>query len=236
MYRRVPKGQLADQVTSQIEDQILSGDLVPGDRLPSIRDLSARLGVSQTTVREAVKVLESRGLLAVKPGSGVYVAKITMDSAADSLSLLLQYGSISVQDLCEVRRALEIGVAELVAERRLEEHFERMLDAMHRMEEHLGDPIEYIAADFDFHLALADGTGNPLFPLLTMSLLDVLQESRRMIFDVPGAPGRGQSHHRVIYECVRQRDGAGCRRAMAQHLDQIQADGAASESRTGAGE
>ena len=236
MYRRIPKGQLADHVSSQIEDQILSGDLTPGDRLPSIRDLSAKLGVSQTVVRESVKVLESRGLLAVKAGSGVYVTEITMDSAADSLNLLLHHGRISVQDLCEVRRALEIGVAELAAERRSQEHLERLREAVHRMEEHLGDPVEYISADFEFHLALADGTGNPIFPLLTMSLLDVLQESRRMIFDVHGAPARGQAHHRVIYECVRQRDRVGSRRAMAKHLDQIQADGSASGSWTGVDE
>jgi GntR family transcriptional repressor for pyruvate dehydrogenase complex len=230
LYHPVTRGHLTEQVTSQIQELILSGELLPGDKLPSQRDLAASLGVSPVVVREAIKTLEERGLLEARVGSGTYVSELTHESIADTLGLLLRQGKMSFDHLHEVRRTLEIEIAGLAAARAQPDDIVKLEVAIQQMDEGLDRPNLYIEADFEFHLALARSTQNPLFPLLTFTLLDVLQRSRELIFQVPGAPGRGQTYHRAICERVRHGDVEGARAAMQEHLRQVASDGAASQS------
>jgi GntR family transcriptional repressor for pyruvate dehydrogenase complex len=230
LYQPVTRGHLTDQVTSQIQDLVLSGELKPGDKLPSQRDLAANLGVSPVVVREAVKTLEERGLLEARAGSGTYVSELTHESISESLALLFRQGKISSDHLHEARRMLEIEIAELAAARAQPDQIAIMEDAIRRMDRSLDNPVEYIAADFDFHLAMAHSTQNPIFPLLTFTLLDVLQQDRTAISQVPGAPGRGQKYHRAICDCVKRGDVEGARAAMQEHLDQVESDSAASRA------
>lgn len=230
LYQPVTRGHLTEQVSSQIQELILSGELLPGDKLPSQRDLAASLGVSPVVVREAIKVLEERGLLEARVGSGTYVSELTHQSIADTLSLLLRQGKMSFDHLHEVRQTLEIEIAGLAAARAQPEDIAKLAEAIQHMDLGLDNPDQYIDADFEFHLALARSTQNPLFPLLTFTLLDVLQRSRELIFQVPGAPGRGQTYHRAILDRVRCGDVAGAQTAMQEHLHQVASDGAASQS------
>jgi GntR family transcriptional repressor for pyruvate dehydrogenase complex len=230
LYQPVTRGHLTEQVASQIQELILSGDLVPGDKLPSQRDLAASLGVSPVALREAIKILEERGLLEARVGSGTYVSELTHESIADTLTLLLRQGKMSFDHLHEVRRTLEIEIAGLAAARAQSDDIAKLEDAIRRMDQNMDDSDKYIASDFDFHLVLAQSTRNPLFPLLTFTLLDALQESRKLNFRVPGAPGRGQTYHRAICDCVRRGDVVGAQAAMQEHLRQVASDGAAGQA------
>jgi GntR family transcriptional repressor for pyruvate dehydrogenase complex len=230
LYQPVTRGHLTEQIASQLQELILSGDLLPGDKLPSQRDLATRLGVSPVVVREATKILQERGLLESRVGSGTYVSELTHESVADSLSLLVRQGKLSFDHLHEVRRTLEIEIAGLAAARARPDDVVAMEDAIQRMDENLHAPDEYIEADFEFHLLLAKSTQNPLFPLLTFTLLDALQHSRELIFRVPGAPGRGQIYHRAICDCLKRADVQGAQTAMQEHLDQVAVDGAAGQA------
>jgi GntR family transcriptional repressor for pyruvate dehydrogenase complex len=224
MYFQVSKGSLTEEVVAQIQELVLSGELRPGEKLPSQRHLAPRLGVSPTVVREAVKILEQKGLLEARAGSGTYVSELTPESFSEALILLFKQGKVSFDHLHEIRRTLEIGIAGMAAERAQPRDIEEIDDAIRRMDEGLDDPDDYINADFAFHLALAQATQNPLFPLLTIALFEVLQESRKLIFQVPGAPERGQKCHRIICDCVERGDGEGARAAMRAHLDQVKCD------------
>ena len=227
LYQPVTRGHLTEQIASQLQELILSGDLLPGDKLPSQRELAARLGVSPVAVREAIKILQERGLLESRVGSGTYVSELTHASVVDNLSLLIRQGKLSFSHLHEVRQTLEIEIAGLAADRARPDEIARMEDAICRMDEHLHVPQGYIQADFDFHLLLAQSTQNPLFPLLTLTLLDALQQSRELIFRVPGAPARGQIYHRALCDCIRRRYVEGAQSAMQKHLRQVAADGSA---------
>lgn len=224
IYYRVSKGSLTEEVVSQIEELILSGELQTGDKLLSQRDLAVELGVSPTVIREAVKVLEQKGLVETRAGSGTYVSALTPEACSEVLTLLFRHGKMSFSHLHEARRTLEIEIAGLAAARAQLHHIEQMEDAILRMDQGLDNPDEYIRADFDFHLTLARAAQNPVFPLLTITLLEVLQESRRLNFEVAGAPSRGQLYHRAICDCVKQGDVEGARAEMREHLEQVSAD------------
>jgi GntR family transcriptional repressor for pyruvate dehydrogenase complex len=230
MYFRVSKGSLTEEVVVQIQELVLSGDLRPGDKLLAQRHLATRLGVSPTVVREAVKILEQKGLLEARAGSGTYVSEPTPESCSEVLSLLFRRGRVTFEHLHEIRSMLDIEIAVMAAERAQPQDIEELEDAIRRMDQGLDDTEEYIRADFDLHMALAQATQNPLFPVLTLALLQVLQESRKLIFQVPGAAERGQKCHRTICDCVKHGDVEGAREAMRGHLQQVQRDNAAAQT------
>jgi GntR family transcriptional repressor for pyruvate dehydrogenase complex len=119
---------------------------------------------------------------------------------------------------------LDIEIAGLAAQRAKSQDLNELMQAIQDMEESLDSPDEYIEADLAFHRALARATRNEIFLLLLDVIVDLLRESRRMIFQVPGAPGRGQTWHRMIYRAVEQGDEAEAREVMGKHMQQVTED------------
>ncbi|MHB0856423.1 MAG: FadR/GntR family transcriptional regulator [Anaerolineae bacterium] len=224
MYHPISKGGLTEQVAAHIQELILAGELQPGDRLPSQRELASQFSVSPTVVREAVRVLQERRLIEARAGSGTFVLELGPDCISESLSLLFRQGVVTFQQLHVVRRVLEVEVVALAAKGVTPAELATMAECIRRMDDELDCPAEYCQADSSFHLALARGTRNPIFPLLSIALLGVLQQSRNVNFQVPGAPIRGQYYHRAIYQCVAEGDVAGARQTMEEHLRQVEAD------------
>lgn len=222
IYRPVSKGSLTEEVVSQIQDSILANELRPGDQLPSQRELAAYLGVSATVVREALKTLVERGLLETRAGIGTFVSSLTPQIIAHSLSLHFQLGKVSFDHLYEVRKTLDVEIAGLAAVRAKAAEIAKMKEALQRMDNNLDNPEKYINADFDFHLVLAHSTQNPIFPVLTLALLDLLQENRAYVFRHAPEDYRkiGQAAHYAILGCVERGDSDGARNAMREHLRQ----------------
>jgi DNA-binding FadR family transcriptional regulator len=129
--------------------------------------------------------------------------------------------------LAEVRTMLEPEIAALAAQRIQESELATMREAVALMDRAGKDPQAYIEADLDFHLALAEGAGNPLILSLLDSIVGLLREQRLRIFRVPGGPERGQVHHKKILEAVERRDPEKAREAMREHLAQVRHDSAA---------
>ncbi len=228
LYQRFPRERLYEQIADHIEGLVSSGKLQQGDRLPPERELAARLGVARGVVREAVKLLGARGLVTVMPGRGTFIAEISSDSISDHLGRYFRLGSNSHADLNELRRILEVEIAFLAAQRATPDSFEEMQQAILDMDQSIDIPEDYIAADMEFHLALAKAAQNEMFPMLIEVLADLLRESRKMIFQVAGAPKRGQLWHRRIYEAVKEHDAHAAREAMQQHMQQVAEDAKAS--------
>ncbi len=226
MYTPVRLSRLYEQIVEQIERRIQRGELRPGDQLPSERELAEQFGVSRTAVREAIKALREKGLVEVYPGRGTFVADNIPQVIRQTLGMLLgRERARRISDLMEVRELLEPAIAALAAERATEEHLEAMRRAVEIMDASFDDPERFVEADLDFHLALAEGTGNPLIPLLLDPIIDLLREHRIQVFRVGGA-ARGQFYHKQILEAVMRRDPEGARAAMIAHLQQIREDSA----------
>lgn len=225
MYTPIRANRLYEQIAEQIEKLILRGELRSGDRLPTERELAERFQASRTAVREAMKLLAQKGLVDMRPGRGTMVIDGTSQAMRHSLGLMMRLGQAgSSVNLVEVREILEPEIAALAAARATEEHIATMREAVEIMDASLDDADAFIAADNDFHRALAKGSGNALILALVDSIVDLLSEQRKQIFTVDGGPERGQFHHKAILEAIVQHDPEAARRAMYAHLRQVRED------------
>lgn len=231
MYTPIQSSRLYEQIVNQIEGRILAGELTPGERLPSERELAEQFRVSRTAVREAVKALLEKGLVDVRPGRGTFATDGASQAMRHSLGRILLFSQgKDAEDLVVVRELLEPEIAALAAVSAGEEHLEVMLRAVEAMDAAMDSPEQFIEADLDFHLALAEGTGNALIPFLIDPIVDLLREQRTRIFNVRGGPARGQEHHKRILEAVARHDPEAARQAMRDHLKQVRKDSAASKA------
>lgn len=225
VYKLVRSSRLYEQIVQQIEESIIKGALKAGDQLPAERELAQRFGVSRTAVREAVKALREKGLVEAYSGRGTFVTDGTTHAVRQSLDLMAKIGQPEGSThLAEVRAILEPEIAALAAQRIQEPELATMREAVAVMDGAGQDPDAYIEADLDFHLALAEGAGNPLILSLLDSIVGLLREQRLRIFRVAGGPERGQVHHKRILDAVERRDSEEAREAMRVHLDQVRDD------------
>ena len=227
MYAPIQSVKVFERVAAQIEKRILDGELRIGDRLPTERALAEQFHVSRTAVREAMKILAQKGLVDMRPGRGTIVVDGAREAMENSIGLLMKMKSGEVgssDDLVEVRAILETEIAALAAARATEIEIAAMREAIRVMDESLDDADAFITADNSFHEALAQATQNALILTLLNSIVNLLSEQRKQIFEVEGGPQRGQMHHRRILECVIRRDPASARAAMGAHLLQVRED------------
>ena len=216
-----------ERVAEQIEKRILEGELRKGDRLPTERELAEQFQVSRTAVREAMKSLAQKGLINMRPGRGTIVIDGASEAMQNSISLMmrLKLGEVGGSDnLVEFRVILETEIAALAAARATEKEISAMHEAIRIMDESLNDADAFIGADNEFHEALAQATQNALILMLINSIVHLLSEQRKQIFETEGGPQRGQVHHRRILESVIRRDPEAARAAMRSHLQQVRED------------
>jgi DNA-binding FadR family transcriptional regulator len=206
------------RIAEQLEHDIVTGKLAPGDLLPSERDISARLGVSRNVVREALGRLASLGLVSRVHGSGTRVEAPSGRDLVLGYRRLLQQSELRLEDLSAVRLPLETAMAALAARNRSDADLER-LDKAQRV---LGNPRRtleaHVAADVEFHAALADATGNPFFRIVLGPIQQLLIESRRRTLSRYGAD-LAFDHHARILDAVRAGDDAAAEQAMRVHLE-----------------
>lgn len=230
MYTPIQPSKVFERVAEQIEKRILAGELRSGDRLPTERNLAEQFQVSRTAVREAMKILAQKGLVDMRPGRGTIVIDGAREAMQNSIDLLMKMklGEIGgSENLVEVRSILETEIAALAAARATEKEIEAMREAIKVMDESLDDAEAFILADNSFHEALAQATHNALILILVNSIVNLLSEQRKQIFEVEGGPQRGQVHHKRILESVIRRDPAAARVAMGAHLLQVYEDSSA---------
>jgi GntR family transcriptional repressor for pyruvate dehydrogenase complex len=232
-FHGVKAEYLYKHVVRQIEEKILNGELAVGDKLPTERELVKQFQVSRTVVREAIKILQQKGLVGVYPGRGTFIVDSMSQSVQDSLGLLIQSDeSDGLGNLVEVRSLLEPEIAALAAARATPEDIEMMRKAVAEMDAALDNADIFIEADLDFHIALANATQNSLIPLLIDPIVEQLRVQRKAIFLVAGGAERGQFHHNHILDAVIRRDPRAAQEAMRVHLHQVIIDSGIAWNRT----
>jgi GntR family transcriptional repressor for pyruvate dehydrogenase complex len=218
------RDRLHTQIADQIQDLIVARSLQPGDKLPSERELADQLGISRTVVREAIRTLNVRGLVKVKPGCGTYVEAITPEAALASIELLLRLRHTPEQlgNLYEIRRMVETEVAGLAAERATKEDLSALEEALDAMVVARDDPELFTQHDLDFHSALARATHNDLFSTLLSPIANLWLEVILISYHAPGAAQQGIDHHRKILAALQDRNRERARRAMYAHIHESQ--------------
>jgi GntR family transcriptional regulator, transcriptional repressor for pyruvate dehydrogenase complex len=206
------------QIATRLEQAILGGEFAPGERLPSERVLSARLGVSRSVVREALGRLTSLGLVRSQHGSGTRVEAPSPRQLAVGYQRLLAGPDFRLEHLAEVRLPLEVAIAALAAAHRTDAHLARLEKTQKVLGNPRGSLEKHVAADVDFHQALAEATGNPLFSVVLAPIQKLLIESRRRTLGRFGSE-LAHRHHAKILTAVAARDEAAAAAAMREHLE-----------------
>lgn len=173
MFRKTQHNRIFQDLVEQIQSAILEGRLKPGDKLPSQRELVAMFQTSRASIREALRVLEQKGLIEVKLGvsGGAVIKNPDTEPITDSLKLLLQQKQVSVDHLAEFRETIEGDVAAAAARRAQAVDIERLEAILAQAEACLRDadaaPYDFIRMDIRLHIALAEISGNPIFVAVT---------------------------------------------------------------------
>jgi GntR family transcriptional repressor for pyruvate dehydrogenase complex len=204
---------------------ITSREIPQGAPIPSERELVERFGVGRSSVREALRVLESKGLI-FQRGKGRFVVSEPRNPLNSSLQVLLDLQAVDVGELFEVREVLEGETAAFAAERRTDEDILSMAQSIDAMDSSLvsGSAEEYIDADLQFHLAVARASRNRIALHMMHAVREILRRSLVRLYDVPGGPERSVTHHRQILEAIVAGDSAAARKRMHEHLRVVQAE------------
>lgn len=213
--------RLSDRLAARLQQQIDTGALQPGDRLPTEQQLSVAHGVSRTVVREAVHQLKSKLLVRSRQGSGVFVSRAPANqplvfdpSVLDSVK--------SVVHVVEVRRVLEGEIAALAAERASRKQIVELRRTLKAIDLAAADGHDGVAEDLAFHRVIGEATGNPQFRLLLGFLEQYLREGMRI---TRGNEARRsdfmqavQQEHHGIVEAIAARDPAVARHCALTHI------------------
>lgn len=178
MFQKAKQNRVFQNVVDQIQEAILDGTLKSGDMLPPERELTEMFKVSRGTLREALRVLEQKGLIKIKlgVGGGAVVRKLGTREVSRSLDLLIQYQRVSLKHLAEFREGVEGIVAGLAVERAKPEHIEYLKELLKKAEACLEKGIsgwdEFIKTDNQLHMELARISGNPIYELVIKTIGD----------------------------------------------------------------
>lgn len=211
----------SDQAADRLEAAILAGDFPVGALLPAERELAERLGIGRPAVREAIRVIEHRGLVTVRHGVGTTVTGVTARPVRETCRRALLDGKDRARHLLEARLAIEVETAALAAKRARKTDL-AALDAALVAFDAATTHEEQARHDLAFHLALATASGNRLLPLLLEPLEDLLHEDRvEGLHRLTAAEAAAQ--HRRILAAVRAHDPVAAAAAMRAHLSAVAA-------------
>ena len=197
---------VTDEAIEKIKAMIVSGELTPGARLPKEADLAERLGLSRSSLREAVKALSLIRVLDVRQGDGTYVTSLEPNLLMDAMGFVVDFHQDdTVLEFLEVRRILEPAATGMAAAQMPEEDIAKLRDVLSELED---DPTveDLVANDLEFHRRIAAGSGNTVL----CSLIDGLSgpTARARIWrglTQEGAVARTREQHQLIFEAIESR-------------------------------
>jgi DNA-binding FadR family transcriptional regulator len=209
-------------VQDRIKRYILERDLGAGDPLLPETHLARDLGVSRSSVREAVKALESLGILETRPGKGLYVRPFSLDPILDNLAYSLLFDRDSIVELLDVRERLEVGLLPLAVGALTPGQLELLRSLVRRQREKAERGESPLEEDRFFHRTIMEATGNRLALKLLDVFWAVLMRARDRRLAVDEAPQRTWRNHQRILEALEAGDAAGAQAAMADHFTDIE--------------
>jgi GntR family transcriptional repressor for pyruvate dehydrogenase complex len=216
-FRPIQATSLSEAIAEQIGNLIASGNLKPGDRLPTESELIKQFGVGRSTVREALKSLAMAGLIETRRRGGTFVTENYTGFLNDRLNWATVFSDREFEDIMEVRIALESQAAALAAERISPADKEKLAHLVDSLETSLNDPERAASYDLKFHVAVAEASENPILMNLIHSIRNLIQEYIRVGYT--NQPELSDySEHRLIYNAIDAGDPERASRVMTWHL------------------
>src|SRR5919201_4674404 len=219
VFEPIRRPRASGEIVAQIERAIFGGHLSSGDRLESERELAEKFGVSRITVRDALRVLEARGLIRVKVGAtgGAFVAEANVDRVAESISTMIQLKRMTLSELAEARTVVEAATAELAAQRADAAAVSRLAQSVARGRGLMGQNMSHAEASMDFHVELAHAAGNDVLHATVNAYRELLLPSIRDLRNERVVKNTQKAHEEIV-EAVRRHDAEGARQLMVAHL------------------
>jgi len=216
----IKRVRVYEDIVRRILQMIQEGDLKIGDRLPAERDLSNSLGVSRSSVREALRALELLGHIETRVGidGGSFVREVGLEKAQSILKSMFSLTRESLTDLVEVRLILETRSAALAAERRTDEDVSAIEAALRSMMEEIEDGDVGLRGDHLFHESVAKASRNKFLLLLSQMLEEMVEDTRLQTLSLPGVPELALEDHTEVAQAIKARDVALAARNMNKHL------------------
>jgi GntR family transcriptional repressor for pyruvate dehydrogenase complex len=218
----VKSTRIYEEIVRQVKQLIADGKLKSGDRLPPERDLAEKFMVSRTSVREALRALQSRGLVDIRAGEGAFIRNISVDALIEPLALVILPHREVVGELFEARRLLEPAIAALAARRATRDELNEMERILDEQAKEVAQGRTGMAQDTALHAAIADSAHNRAITRIVNTLMDLLTRSREESLHTPGRPTRSHEDHRRVLEAIQRRDEVAAHRAMLDHLINVE--------------
>jgi GntR family transcriptional regulator, transcriptional repressor for pyruvate dehydrogenase complex len=215
--------RIYEEIVRQIKTMIAEGRLTSGDRLPPERELAEKFLVSRTSVREALRALESLGLVEIRPGEGTFIREISVDRLVEPLALVMVSQRQALAELFEARRLLEPAIAGLAAARATPDEIQDMERILEDQAREVVAGRTGFAQDAQFHAAIGRAAHNEAITRIAHAVMDLLTQSREESLNTPGRPSRSHDDHRRILQAIAERQPASAERAMRDHLVAVEA-------------
>lgn len=221
LYEPVARQKTYELVAERLLALISARHLGPGDPIPSERELGQLYRVGRSSIREALRMLESKGVIRSESAGSFAVAEFG-NTLNHSLDFLLSVDQADFGELFEVRHMLEAEAAALAASRRRDADVDEMAREIEAMDAGLASEQDFITADLRFHLAIAQASQNRLIVHLMHAIRTLLQRSLASSFHVPGSPEHAVEMHRRILGAIAAQDPDEARRQMHEHVSRVE--------------
>ena len=219
----VCKGRKSDQINAKLKHAILDGHYKPGDKLPPEAEIARQYHVSKVSAREALREMESDGLIEKKRGifGGSFVTEPGSEKMVNVVINSYLFGGITMRDLAEFRRILEPELAKLAAQRRHGKDLALMEESIKKIRISIekGSPDRNKA--IDFHRLIADACHNPFISSLMEAVVNLFQQVLAKEPDLETAK-KDVENIELFYQCIKAQDGEKAQTAMAQHFDTLE--------------
>lgn len=223
MLRPIEHTRVSEEAVDQIVDLIRNRQLTPGDRLPGERQLVKDLGISRTSVREALRSLEGMGLIEVRAGVGAFVKHPISEFVNGALPPRLLIDRETLKKLYQLREIIETGAVAIAARTATDEDLNTIRQALEQMEAcYADDDLDgMVDADIELHRTILVATGNEILVRVMDNIADLQKEMRRASLSIHEGVPLTIAGHRAILEALAERDPDKARQAMQEHLKTV---------------
>jgi len=213
--------KLVSTINDYLVESILAGDLSPGMKLPSDRDLAEKFNVGRTIIREALKALHVLGLIDILPGKGTFIATGSQHFFIAPLSWSFYMDRQHTNHVLDLRNVLENQCAKLAAMRKNDACAEKLTDIYQKSDiaYKAGDFDSFLDLDRDFHLAIGECAENPIILNLLLVIRKLVQQESKQGLITPNQFKEVHEEHTVIYNAIMAKDPILAQRSMSQHLE-----------------
>src|SRR6185503_13527457 len=222
MLRAIKKTRIHEEVFNQIHELIKQGRLRARDQLPSERELAETFKVSRTSVREALRALETQGLIVSRTGTGNFVVDLPVESLIGPLARLLIDEKKALADVFEMRKLIEPHIAALAAERASRKDIAQLKRIVAKQTRAVGRGETGVEADAELHLSISRATRNQALQKLVSGLMEMLSRSREDSLQTEVRRKTSVNAHRRIIAAIEKQDKNRARGEMLRHIQQVE--------------